>query len=718
MVDIAPSFPAAKSELTLLMAVSAELSDASRELLSGLFPEATLLEAENGFAALQQFCVASPTLVLMTTQLPLQDGFVSCQRMRQQVTTAHQEMLHRHSLHLPRLAPLIVLLHPAPDAAVIAAAAAAGATDLLAFPQEQQLLGYRLKQQLAQWQTQRQQQLHYQRLEISEQVANMGHWHWNRVTDEFYLSPSLRKLLHIAANYPCERLESLIDLFERDDRDVLYDAFKQLIFSDKPISMSVALQQGREKPRYLLQSAIAVRDSSGDISDIHGTLQDISAMRELEGRIDLLANFDAHTGMANRYLFSKWLGEMVKCHRNEGQRLAVVHISIQRMTVFNEIFGRSAGDQLVKEWAQRLTHGLQRCASQRSGRIGGIRFALALSYISSPDAVVRLLQGLRTQLEAPYQLQEHQIDNMGARFGVAFFPEDGQDVESLMNCAELASRNLCHKSGDSICCYSPQMNTYTLEHYQFEKRLKLALEHEEMVLFYQPKVRASDGVIVEYEALIRWFDPQHGLIPPGQFIPVAEESGLIIALGEWVIWNACEQLAKLRLEPGDDSKVPRISINLSSYQFNQKNLIEIVQQALQLNGVNPQLLDLELTESAVMEDVERSVSVLNNLKGLGVTLSIDDFGTGYSSLSYLKRFPIDTLKVDRSFVMDISTNEQDRCIAHAIITLAKSLDLQTVAEGVENREQLAILQGMGCDLIQGYLFGKPLPAAEAFKQLR
>lgn len=232
-----------------------------------------------------------------------------------------------------------------------------------------------------------------------------------------------------------------------------------------------------------------------------------------------------------------------------------------------------------------------------------------------------------------------------------------------------------------------------------------------MALYYQPKVDSVSERVTGYEALIRWIDPDKGLIPPVNFIPLAEETGLIIPIGEWVIWSACQQLARLQKLPGS---TPKISINISSVQFKQSNLVEIVRQALMLFEVDPALLDLELTESAVMDDVETSVGILNKLKALGVSISIDDFGTGYSSLSYLKRFPIDTLKVDRSFITDLTTNPQDESIARTIITLAKSLELETVAEGVETREQLEMLREMECDLIQGYLFGKPLPAKEVF----
>lgn len=432
---------------------------------------------------------------------------------------------------------------------------------------------------------------------------------------------------------------------------------------------------------------------------------------KIEEQIQELSNFDPHTGLPNRHLFNHWVEEMCERHSEEQQNFAIVHITIERMKILNEIFSRHIVDQLLKEWATRLCNTLEENATHRSARIGGIRFAIALPYIESADSVVYLLQKIRATLEAPYLIDGNQIDNLTGSYGIAIFPDDGSDVETMMSRAEIACRHARENSSDSISCFSQKMNIHTLDKYKFEMRLKGALDRGEMTLYYQPKVNAITEQVIGYEALIRWIDPEKGLIPPMSFIPVAEESGLIIPIGEWVIWNTCKQLSLLQKQPGS---TPKISVNISSKQFKQSNLVEIVRQAIMQFEIDSTLLDLELTESAVMDDVESSVGILNSLKELGISISIDDFGTGYSSLSYLKRFPIDTLKVDRSFVIDLTTNPQDESIARAIITLAKSLELETVAEGVETREQLEMLRKMKCDLIQGFLFGKPLPAKDVF----
>ncbi len=478
--------------------------------------------------------------------------------------------------------------------------------------------------------------------------------------------------------------------------------------------ISLIHKSGSEIPVYLRPINTLVEGKKERlvvIQDIRDLKESQNIQHETKKQIHALSNFDSHTGIPNRHLFNHCVSLMLENHQEEEQRFAIVHITIEHMNIFNEVFNRHVVDLLLKQWVTRLCDMLDATIKHHTARIGGIRFAIALPYIENSNAVVHLLQKLRQKLEAPYQIGQHKIDSLIGSYGISFYPEDSADIETLMNQSEIACRNARESETDNICCFSNKMNIHTLEKFEFEMRLKGALDRGEMTLYYQPKVDTFTEEVIGYEALIRWIDPEKGLIPPLDFIPLAEENRLIIPIGEWVIWSACKQLAQLQDLPGS---TPKISINLSSLQFKQANLVEVVHQALMLFEIKPGLLDLELTESVVMDDVKSSVDTLNRLKELGVSISIDDFGTGYSSLSYLKRFPIDTLKVDRSFITELTKSSQDKSIARTIIALAKSLNLETVAEGVETPEQLSILREMNCDLIQGYLFGKPLPAKEVF----
>jgi diguanylate cyclase (GGDEF)-like protein/PAS domain S-box-containing protein len=449
------------------------------------------------------------------------------------------------------------------------------------------------------------------------------------------------------------------------------------------------------------------------IQEISALTQERQARRQIEAQYQSLANFDPLTRLAQRQLFKYWIADMSTLHHEEHHQFVVIHIAIERLKLVNDVFGRDLGDQLVQQWVKRLRSQLRSFSSHMVARIAGNRFAVALPYIKNVRSVIRLLENLRAELDAPYKIGNHQVDNISSSYGLAFFPEHGADADLLMSRAELASRH-ARKGGNSICLFSKAMDVPTINTLKLETRLKGALERDEMELYYQPKVNAQSERVMGFEALIRWNDTNGTLVSPSDFIPLAEQNGGILPIGEWVIWSACEHLALMQKRPGP---TPKVSINLSSLQFRQPNLVDMVLQAMTLFDVNPANLDLELTEGIVMSDVEASISTLRKLKALGVSISIDDFGTGYSSLSYLKRFPIDTLKVDRSFVTDITSDAQDRSITMAIIALAKSLELETVAEGVETREQFEMLQQMGCDLIQGYLFGKPMPLNEALKLL-
>ncbi len=489
---------------------------------------------------------------------------------------------------------------------------------------------------------------------------------------------------------------------------------KGKLASRRSIGYEISLyhKSGAEIPVYLKPMDTMVEGRTERlviVQEISALTQERQARRKLEAEFYTLTNADPLTSLPTRLQFKQRLDDMCQLHHAEEHLFAVLHIAIERMTLVNEIFGRDVGDQLVKKWVQRLRQQLQNFSSHLVARIDGNRFAVALPYVDSRRAVIRMVENLRAELDAPYEVEQHEITNVSSSYGIVFYPEHGDEAEQLMGRAEVASR-YARQSSETIRTFSSKMDIPSIDTLKLENRLKGALERDEMFLHYQPKVDVKTQSIVGFEALIRWNDSEREAISPEEFIPIAEQSGGIVPIGEWVIWHACEHLAEMQRKPGP---TPKVSVNISGLQFRQPNLVEIITQGLALFSVNPAYLDLELTESAVMSDVETSIATLGQLKELGVTISIDDFGTGYSSLSYLKRFPIDTLKIDRSFITDITTNAQDESIAQAIIALARSLGLETVAEGVETQEQFEMLKQMGCDTIQGFLFSKPLSFEEA-----
>ncbi len=425
-----------------------------------------------------------------------------------------------------------------------------------------------------------------------------------------------------------------------------------------------------------------------------------------------LAYYDALTDLPNRGLFIERLGQSLQLPRQDGARLAVILVDLDHFKGINDRLGRHLGDAVLKAVAQRLE--AARDASASLARVGADSFALAVTVRPADTEVGAVLKRcVFDPMSTPFPIASKNL-HLKVRVGVALYPGDGDDAETLFVHAEAALRR-AQRSGERYLYFDPAINTQIAEKLLMEEDLGLALARGELVLHYQPKVSLLDGRIVGAEALLRWNHPLHGPIAPGDFIPLAEETGLIVPIGEWVIRTVCAQLAAW-IASGLPA-VP-VAVNLSAVQFGTGRILELVTDALTSTQLASSYLELELTESLVMQDPAAASRILGALRSLGVDLSMDDFGTGYSSLAQLKRFPFSSLKIDRAFVTDIVDNPEDAAIANAIVTLAQRLDLKVVAEGVETTQQLQYLRGLGCDEIQGYLFGKPMPADAFAAMLR
>jgi diguanylate cyclase (GGDEF)-like protein len=434
---------------------------------------------------------------------------------------------------------------------------------------------------------------------------------------------------------------------------------------------------------------------------------------------DRLANYDPATGLPNRRLLMDRLERALRESARAGVSGALMHIHLDRFKQITEAFGLGIGDSLMKGVAMRLDFGLRASAAAREPgklpkiyRTGDDEFVLLLPGLGRGDETAGVAQALLNAMAAPFRAGGQDL-SITAGIGIAVFPDDGMEASALASHAGVAARHANAQGGKGYEFYAKELNATSLKRLSVESELRRALERDELRLFYQPKVRAHNGRGTGAEVLVRWLHPERGLVSPVEFIPVAEETGLIVPLGEWVLRAACAQ-TKAWLDAG--IRVPRITVNVSGKQFNAPQMAETVVSALKASGLGPQYLGIELTESAVMGNAERHIRTLHELKALGVTLSIDDFGTGYSSLSYLKRFPLDELKIDRSFVSGVDTDPDNAAIVIAIIAMAHSLGLSVVAEGVETQAQLAFLKSKSCDECQGFLFAKPMPA-EAFGKL-
>lgn len=455
-----------------------------------------------------------------------------------------------------------------------------------------------------------------------------------------------------------------------------------------------------------------VKERTQELSDACQSLsEEVAERRRAEERADYLALHDALTGLPKRTVFVDRLSQALLLAARHKHSLAVMIINIDRFKNVNGTLGYVAGDAALREIADRLSS----CAGALStiARFGNAEFALFEPELENDESIAESLQKIQDALLPVFNLEGHQI-NLTASIGIALYPEDGGTAETLIINAGSALKLAKENGGNSFRFYAPDMHTRALKLLSLECELRGAIEREEFVVYYQPQIDANSNQVVGAEALVRWQHPTLGLISPADFIPLAEETGLIAPLGEWVMRAACRQ-NKSWQEAGWPPI--SVSVNLSARQFQQTNLTEIVAAVLRDASLDAQFLELELTESSIMKNPQLTRATLRELKEMGIRVSVDDFGTGYSSLSYLKSFPIDHLKIDRSFIRDATTGSKDAAIVATIVALAHNLGMQAIAEGVETEEQARFLRSLECDQLQGFLYAAPLPAEEFGKML-
>jgi diguanylate cyclase (GGDEF)-like protein/PAS domain S-box-containing protein len=481
-------------------------------------------------------------------------------------------------------------------------------------------------------------------------------------------------------------------------------------------------KDGTVYPKWL--SVSVVRDANGEITHYIGSFADISERKVAEQRITQLANHDALTGLFNRLSLKERLEQALATVKREQRALAVVFVDMDNFKAINDSLGHAVGDELLLEVARRLRDEVR--GSDIAARLGGDDFVVVLTDVEGVNEAARVADKILRALGQPYRIREHQLHSTPS-IGVAFFPIDGDDGETLMRNADTAMYHAKAQGRNNVQFFTAAMNQAAIERLRMDHDLRVALEENQFELHYQPKLEACVGRgsgnacdyrhcrVIGVEALVRWRHPRDGLVSPLKFISVAEETGLILPLGEWVLNEACRQLRAWRDE---GLAGVTVAVNLSAHQLGSPALLGVVRETLARHGLTGADLELEITESTVMDDPDASIVKLGALRELGITLSIDDFGTGYSSLSYLKRLPIHTLKLDQSFVRDIESDPNDVAICTATIALAHNLGLTVVAEGVETAAQHAFLTSHDCDCLQGYLFSKPVPAAEALAFIR
>ncbi len=518
-----------------------------------------------------------------------------------------------------------------------------------------------------------------------------------------YVSPAFERIHGVRVTSLRGTWRVWKDTLHPEDRERVVEAHRTMAFD--PVDVQYRIVRPDGVIRWVRACGYPVRNPRGVIYRVAGTIEDITERRELDDRLQHQAHFDSLTELPNRALFFDRLTQALAHARRVSQAVALLYVDIDRFKIVNDTLGHVAGDELLQHVAGSLLRSVR--AEDTVARLGGDEFAVILPHIEKPEHAAFIAQKVLSALAQPLKLENHEVMVTGS-VGIAVSSSDGIDAQSLVKNADVAMFRAKNSGRNAYEFYTATMNECALEQLELERCLRRALERDEFVLHFQAKTNVATGALTGYEGLLRW-NGEGKVVQPSNFIPLLEESGLIMSVGEWVVSAACKQIADW--QRAGHAPVP-VAINVSAKQFNQRNLVALIENALRENGVDGALLEIELTESTAMQNAEEAIVVLGKLKALGVRIAIDDFGTGHSSLSYLKRLPIDVLKIDRSFITGLPSNEDDASITKAIITMAHNLGLKVVAEGVETEEQLMFLADNDCDEVQGFLFSRPVAACE------
>lgn len=666
-----------------------------------------VLEVEEGAQAVETFQEARPDVVVLDAAKPRSYGLEACAMIR--------EMEGGRNL------PILVLTGP-DDTGAADRAFEAGATDFSTKPIATKMLRQRIRFLLRTGEATEALIRSDARLAAAQRIARLGTWEIGAESETVVLSGEAARLLGLEDEPGELPLEDFLSRTGEDSRRGLAEEIARAREEHGSLRFDgrLAGEGGGKRVIHIQAETVPGREGGALLA---GTIQDVTEHEEARNEIRMLAYYDGLTGLPNRALFNETLqGALARARRRKAM-LAVLFVDLDHFKRINDTMGHSAGDQLLEAVARRLREivrtedVLSRPESEEASevaRLGGDEFILLAADLELPEDAAQVARRILEALRAPVALPGGEVF-VSASVGISIYPQDGGDVEELFKNADAALYHAKDSGRNNYQFYSPRLNAAALERLNLERSLRLALENEEFVLHYQPQVAAREGRVIGVEALVRWQHPDLGLFSPDQFIGVAEETGLIQGIGEFVLREACSQL---HTWAAAGLPLVRMAVNISGRQFRDPGFLDSVRAALGENRIPANRLELEITESVLMDEASAAVGVLESLAAEGLRIAIDDFGSGYSSLAYLKRFPIDALKIDRSFIRDITTDPDDAAIVTAVVALGHALDLEVIAEGVETPVQREYLHEHDCDLMQGYIFGKPMPAEEMEQLLR
>lgn len=695
-----PSDAAALLPLTLIVDDDAMMRLIAKQTL--LQHGFRVIEAGNGEQALALFDQEHPDLVLLDVVMPGIDGYETCRRLRKLA----------NGRHVP-----VLMLTGLDDLESINSAYEAGATDFVSKPINWGVLGHRVRYMLRAAETFKDLAESQAMLASAQRIARLGSWNWDLQGDHGQWSEQTYTILGYAPGTVAPGAQGFLARVHPDELEEARAEIRALVAGEKVTELAHRIVLPDGSIRHVRIHCDRRLDDHGHACGVHGTIQDISESKQVEERIRNLAYFDGLTQLPNRHYFIENVTKALHLAKRHGRVLGVLSMDLDQFKRINDTLGHSIGDRLLQSVSLRLREGIRAQdtlalgdgdASLGLARLGGDEFCILLTEISQFHDAARVARRILESLAAPFSLEGNELF-VTTSIGIALYPLDGDDPEALIKNADAAMYYAKSQGRNNYQFYGKTMNSRALEKLAMESQLRKAIEREEFELYFQPKLDLRSGRIAGAEALIRWRHPELGMVPPIDFIPLAEESGLIVPIGEWVLRAACEQSKRWQL--AGLPPVP-IAVNIASPHFRHSGLLPTVARVLHETGLAPECVEVEVTESMLMDDLETTLATLHKLKDMGLRLAIDDFGTGYSSLAYLKRFPLDALKVDRSFVKDTPGAADDAAITSAIIAMAHSLKLEVVAEGVETEAQLEFLRNLGCEYVQGYLISRPVPAAD------
>jgi diguanylate cyclase (GGDEF)-like protein/PAS domain S-box-containing protein len=539
----------------------------------------------------------------------------------------------------------------------------------------------------------------------------MGMWYWECDTDAFQYSDGLGHLFGRKPESPLVGYRDLQEALHADDRELFDASVRHAVRHGSDIQMDYRVVWPDGSVHWIANRAQVHRADDGRAVRMVGVAMDITDRKLAEQRIAHMAHHDALTGLPNRVLLRDRIQQAIaQAHRNSSQ-LAVLFIDLDRFKTINDSLGHQLGDRLLQSVASRILVCVRE--GDTVSRVGGDEFVIVIPEVAATSDASAVASKILEVLAASFHLHGNDL-HVAASIGISLYPSDGGDAETLMRNADTAMYHAKDSGRANYQFFTQHMNVAAQQRLTLENSLRRALEHGEFEVHYQPLYNLSDLSISGFEALLRWNPPDGGTIPPSQFIGAAEESGLIVPIGEFVMREALTQACTWQT-PGRRLK---IAVNVSAIQLSRANYVERLRRSIQETGIDPKLVELEVTEGVIVEGAGEARAAIDQLAALGVSIAIDDFGTGYSGLAYLKRLPIDTVKIDQSFVRDLTVDPDDKAIVTAIVAMARSLDVEVVAEGVETEEQLAELRRLGCHRAQGYLLARPMNAAGVTKLLR